>query len=170
MAVSELPGIHEGMVLTIGALVSRVALHLSFAEPGYYDVKAGFGIRIENVYIVRAANARHTQAETGTKFLCFEYATLVPIQTTLIELSLLTFDEVRARVSTLRVNVWLFTGELAESLSRARRATHWQGAHRSEKASGVDQLAEGTVCTVGRVESSPSLTRQKSALKFRRFT
>jgi len=63
-------------------------------EPGYYDVKAGFGIRIENVYIVRAAYPRHTHAETGTKFLCFEYATLVPIQTTLIELSLLTFEEV----------------------------------------------------------------------------
>ena len=63
-------------------------------EPGYYDPPAEFGIRIENVYVVREAQPQHTRQQTGTKFLRFEPLTLVPIQTKLIDPTLLTTEEV----------------------------------------------------------------------------
>lgn len=70
-------GIVEGMVLTI--------------EPGYYHA-GDFGIRIENVYLVRPTDTQHSPAE-GCTFLSFEPVTLVPIEKTLIDVRRLSFDE-----------------------------------------------------------------------------
>jgi len=64
----------------------------SSIEPGYYE-EGAFGIRIENVAVVREAELEH--AFEGTRFLRFEPVTLVPFQAKLIEMGLLTPDEVR---------------------------------------------------------------------------
>jgi Xaa-Pro aminopeptidase len=61
-------------------------------EPGYYDAPHEFGIRIENVYIVRSTDTEY--GTNGTTFLQFDPVTLVPIQMTLVEPRLLSFEEV----------------------------------------------------------------------------
>lgn len=62
-------------------------------EPGYYELGA-FGIRIENVVIVKHAVFSEQQKEEQSGFLCFEPLTVVPIQTKLVDQSLLTAGEV----------------------------------------------------------------------------
>ncbi|KAJ8026346.1 Xaa-Pro aminopeptidase 1 [Holothuria leucospilota] len=60
-------------------------------EPGYYE-DGQFGVRIENIVLVKPAKTRHNFRDKG--FLTFETVTLVPIQTKLIEASLLTEKEI----------------------------------------------------------------------------
>ncbi|KIM69481.1 hypothetical protein SCLCIDRAFT_1207910 [Scleroderma citrinum Foug A] len=59
-------------------------------EPGYY-ADGQWGIRIEDVVIVREVNPPNNFGGKG--YLGFERLTMCPIQTSLIELSLLTADE-----------------------------------------------------------------------------
>ncbi|KAG1900337.1 peptidase M24, structural domain-containing protein [Suillus fuscotomentosus] len=58
-------------------------------EPGYY-ADGRYGIRIENVVIVREAE---TPNNFGNGYLCFEHVTMCPIQTKLIDFSILTAQE-----------------------------------------------------------------------------
>jgi len=58
-------------------------------EPGYY-ADGRYGIRIENVVIVREAE---TPNNFGNGYLCFEHVTMCPIQTKLIDFSILTTQE-----------------------------------------------------------------------------
>lgn len=60
-------------------------------EPGYYE-DGNFGIRIENLMTTVTAATPNNFA--GRKYCKFEPLTLVPIQTDLIDLSLLTEVEV----------------------------------------------------------------------------
>jgi Xaa-Pro aminopeptidase len=60
-------------------------------EPGYYE-DGKFGIRIENVMLVRKADTPHNFGGRG--YYGFEHVTLVPIQIKLIERSLLTHNEI----------------------------------------------------------------------------
>ena len=60
-------------------------------EPGFYK-DGGFGIRIENVMIVKEAVTPNQFG--GVQFLGFEHVTLVPIQTKLIDKALLTVEEI----------------------------------------------------------------------------
>lgn len=55
-------------------------------EPGYYK-EGSFGIRIENLYVVR-------KSSTINSFLQFELLTMVPIETSLVDFSLLTGEEI----------------------------------------------------------------------------
>ena len=55
-------------------------------EPGYY-VPGEFGIRIENMMYVKDA--------TSLGFLCFQMLTLVPYAKELIEIKMLTKEELR---------------------------------------------------------------------------
>jgi len=71
------PGLQEGMVLS--------------DEPGYYEDKE-FGIRIENVVAIRKAQTKYNFRNQD--FLTFEPVTLVPIQTKMLEPSMLTADEI----------------------------------------------------------------------------
>eukprot|EP00761_Pharyngomonas_kirbyi_P014833 gb/GECH01014863.1/.p1 GENE.gb/GECH01014863.1/~~gb/GECH01014863.1/.p1 ORF type:complete len:617 (+),score=120.10 gb/GECH01014863.1/:1-1851(+) len=59
-------------------------------EPGYYE-DGNFGIRIENVMVVRRASTPHRF--NGKTFLSFEHITWAPIQTSLILPDMLTQDE-----------------------------------------------------------------------------
>ncbi|KAL8540826.1 hypothetical protein ACS0TY_002157 [Phlomoides rotata] len=59
-------------------------------EPGYYEDHA-FGIRIENLLYVKEANTPNCFG--GVEYLGFEKLTFVPIQTKLVDLSLLSTTE-----------------------------------------------------------------------------
>lgn len=61
------------------------------SEPGYYE-DGKFGIRIENIVRIIKAETRHNYRDRG--FLTFKTVTLVPIQTKLIDPSMLTKKEV----------------------------------------------------------------------------
>ncbi|KAG0219555.1 hypothetical protein BGX31_011291 [Mortierella sp. GBA43] len=61
-------------------------------EPGYYE-DGSFGIRIENVLLVRKMDTRHRFG--GNDYYGFEHVTFVPIQTRMIEKSLLSTAEVQ---------------------------------------------------------------------------
>lgn len=60
-------------------------------EPGYYE-DGKFGIRLENIELVVKANTPYNYKDTG--FLTFETVTLVPIQTSLLDISMLTEKEI----------------------------------------------------------------------------
>ncbi|KAF9576450.1 hypothetical protein EC968_008745 [Mortierella alpina] len=60
-------------------------------EPGYYE-EGQFGIRIENVLLVRKVPTKHRFG--GKAYYGFEHVTFVPIQTKMIERSLLSREEV----------------------------------------------------------------------------
>lgn len=59
-------------------------------EPGYY-ADGKWGIRIENVVVVREVSTPYNFG--GVKYLGFEHVTMCPIQTTLVDLSLLSTNE-----------------------------------------------------------------------------
>ncbi|KAF8217671.1 putative Xaa-Pro aminopeptidase P [Mycena galopus ATCC 62051] len=61
-------------------------------EPGYY-ADGSFGIRIENIVLVRKVNTPQNFGDKG--YLGFEHVTMCPIQTTLIDKTLFTAEEVR---------------------------------------------------------------------------
>lgn len=66
-----------------------------FIEPGFYEDES-FGVRLENVqYIVKAKTSyNHRDLE----FLTFEPVTFVPIQTSLLDVSLLNNEEVNMKI------------------------------------------------------------------------
>lgn len=85
--------VHEGPQ-RISPLLDNTALDAGMVvsnEPGYYENDA-FGIRIENLLLVVPAAL---PAFGGKEFLRFEPLTLVPIQTKMIEVALLTDAERR---------------------------------------------------------------------------
>jgi len=59
-------------------------------EPGYYE-PGNFGVRIENLLLVCEAGT--ASEHTGRKFRKFERLTLIPIQKSLIDVSLMTVQE-----------------------------------------------------------------------------
>ena len=87
-------GVHEGphriakrsadVPLQPGMIVSN--------EPGYYQESA-YGIRIENLEVVRASSVAKTDADSRD-MLKFEALTLAPIDRTLVETSILTEKEI----------------------------------------------------------------------------
>lgn len=71
------PGLQPGMFLS--------------NEPGYYE-DGKFGIRLENIELVVPAETPHNYKNRG--FLTFETVSLVPIQTNLLDASMLTRKEI----------------------------------------------------------------------------
>lgn len=71
------PGLEAGQVLS--------------NEPGYYEDGA-FGIRIENLVVTMKAETRYNFKERG--YLRFDTITLVPIQLRMIDVSMLTVQEI----------------------------------------------------------------------------
>lgn len=74
-------------------------------EPGFYE-DGKFGIRLENVLCTAKATTRYTHRDL--QFLKFEPVTFVPIQTKMIDVSLLTDEEVSHknshRISFINLN------------------------------------------------------------------
>ncbi|KAL5752745.1 hypothetical protein ACOSQ2_023252 [Xanthoceras sorbifolium] len=85
--------VHEGPHL-ISFRPRNVPLQASMTvtdEPGYYE-DGSFGIRLENVLIIKDADTQFTFGDKG--YLCFEHITWAPYQTKLINLSLLVPEEI----------------------------------------------------------------------------
>ncbi|KAJ8451812.1 hypothetical protein Cgig2_007295 [Carnegiea gigantea] len=61
-------------------------------EPGYYE-DGNFGIRLENVLVIKEANTKFNFGDKG--YLEFEHITWAPYQRKLIDLNLLTPEEVK---------------------------------------------------------------------------
>ena len=80
--------------ITDGMIVSN--------EPGYYEA-GKFGIRIENLLICRKAKTEHNFQGKG--YLSFECLTYIPIQTKLMDLSIMSEDEI-AWVNKYHEQVW----------------------------------------------------------------
>lgn len=83
--------VHEGPI-GIGtrpqyAEVALASGNVLSNEPGYY-VEDGFGIRIENIIMVKEVKTKHSFE--GKPFLGFEHVTMVPYCQNLIDIDLLT--------------------------------------------------------------------------------
>ncbi|WP_169195160.1 aminopeptidase P family protein [Devosia sp. MC1541] len=117
--VGHFLGVHEGPIgissrytapLEIGNVLSN--------EPGYYKAGA-YGIRIENLIVVE-------EAKSFPGYLEFDTITLAPIETRLIDQSLLTTPE-RDWLNAFHAKVWdeispRLTGDVKEWLRRATTA------------------------------------------------
>ncbi|MQL82776.1 hypothetical protein Taro_015236 [Colocasia esculenta] len=88
--------VHEGPhLISFKPYAGNVALQASMTvtdEPGYYE-DGNFGIRLENVLIVKEANTEHDFGEKG--YLSFEHITWAPYQKKLMDLTMLSPDEIR---------------------------------------------------------------------------
>uniref|UniRef100_A0A0A0KKA4 Xaa-Pro aminopeptidase n=1 Tax=Cucumis sativus TaxID=3659 RepID=A0A0A0KKA4_CUCSA len=86
--------VHEGPhLISFRPQAQNVPLQASMTvtdEPGYYEDGA-FGIRLENVLVVKDADTKFNFGDKG--YLSFEHITWAPYQRKLINISLLTFEE-----------------------------------------------------------------------------
>lgn len=87
--------VHEGPhMISFKPLARNVPLQASMTvtdEPGYYE-DGNFGIRLENVLIVKEASTKFNFGEKG--YLAFEHITWVPYQKKLMDSTLLTPEEI----------------------------------------------------------------------------
>ncbi|XP_030469102.1 aminopeptidase P1 isoform X1 [Syzygium oleosum] len=87
--------VHEGPhLISFRPQARNVPMQASMTvtdEPGYYE-DGNFGIRLENVLVVNEADTKFNFGDKG--YLSFEHITWAPYQTKLINLSLLTPEEI----------------------------------------------------------------------------
>ncbi|KAJ3158864.1 hypothetical protein HDU86_002552 [Geranomyces michiganensis] len=86
-------------------------------EPGYYE-DGKFGIRIENVLLVREVKTAHNFGDRG--YLGFEHVTLFPMQAALIDVALLTPEE-RKWLNDYHAETWEKVSPLLEEGSDAKK-------------------------------------------------
>lgn len=87
-------GVHEGpqRISPLPNTVSLLPGMIISNEPGYYK-QGEYGIRIENLVIVKRV-PQEDCVDQGKNMLCFETITLAPLDTSLMEKSLLTKEEI----------------------------------------------------------------------------
>ncbi|XVE82668.1 hypothetical protein DITRI_Ditri16bG0024400 [Diplodiscus trichospermus] len=87
--------VHEGPhLISFRPQARNVPLQVSMTvtdEPGYYE-DGSFGIRLENVLVIKEADTEFNFGDKG--YLSFEHITWAPYQIKLIDLSLLTPEEI----------------------------------------------------------------------------
>ncbi|KAF3915619.1 hypothetical protein ABW21_db0208316 [Orbilia brochopaga] len=121
--VGSFLNVHEGPQ-GIGTRIqlSEVALELGNVlsnEPGYYE-DGKFGIRIENIILVVPAKTEH-KFDENKPFWGFETVTMVPMCRKLVDMSLLTPDEI-SYLNAYHAEVWEKTSPL---LTHDERALKW---------------------------------------------
>ncbi|KAL9709797.1 hypothetical protein Ac2012v2_006851 [Leucoagaricus gongylophorus] len=87
-------------------------------EPGYYE-DGKYGIRLENVVLVREAKTRYNFGDKG--YLGFEHVTMSPIHKKLIDLRLLNVEE-KKWVDDYHAEVW---EKVSPLLQHDQRALNW---------------------------------------------
>lgn len=105
VSLTDIP-LEEGMILS--------------DEPGYYE-DGKFGIRIENCVLVTKAETKHRYR--SKQFLTFEPITLVPIQTKMIDPSLLTEHEI-AWLNNYHADIRTKVGEELKAQGKTE-VYHW---------------------------------------------
>ncbi|QDO98198.1 aminopeptidase P family protein [Ferrovibrio terrae] len=107
--------VHEGpqRIAKAGSPVPLKPGMIISNEPGYYKT-GGYGIRIENLVVVRVVTEK---AENGKRWFGFETITRAPYDRRLIELSLLTAEEV-AWVDAYHALVWQDVAEHVDDTTR----------------------------------------------------
>ena len=108
--------VHEGpqRIAKAGSPVPLKPGMIISNEPGYYKT-GSYGIRIENLVVVRVETEK---AENGKRWLGFETVTRVPYDRRLIELSLLTAEEI-AWVDAYHAQVWQDVSDHVDETTRA---------------------------------------------------
>ncbi|KAJ3670224.1 hypothetical protein LUZ60_010548 [Juncus effusus] len=117
--------VHEGpqsISFRFGNFTSLQTGMIVSNEPGYYEDNS-FGIRIENLLLVKEADVPNSFG--GIEYLGFEKLTFVPIQTKLVNLSLLSHGEIKW-LNDYHEQVWekvspLLKGEALEWLWKNTR-------------------------------------------------
>lgn len=119
--------VHEGpqRIAKAGSPVPLKPGMIISNEPGYYKT-GGYGIRIENLVVVRV---EAETSESGKRWLGFETITRAPFDRRLIELSLLTAAEV-AWIDAYHALVWRDVAEHVDDATRGwlKQATAPLGA------------------------------------------
>lgn len=114
--------VHEGpqRIAKAGSPVPLKPGMIISNEPGYYKTGA-YGIRIENLVVVRVETEK---AENGKRWLGFETITRAPYDRRLVDLSLLTAEEI-AWVDAYHALVWQDVVDHVDDTTRAwlRQAT-----------------------------------------------
>ena len=127
--------VHEGPIGISASMRSPTLLssplqpgHVVTNEPGYYHSvddplvdgtkHDAFGIRIENVMIVREAHTRFATSHGGSrKWLCFDTVSLTPISRKMMEVGLLTEVEV-AWLDEFHAQCWQEVGPRLEGKAK----------------------------------------------------
>ena len=125
-------GLREGMIVS--------------NEPGYYETGA-FGIRIENLLVVRRRSPAHGSKTPSKTFLGFEQLTLVPIQTSLMDLDLMSDAEIEwVRCCCCRCCCCCADPDVAYAQVDAYHARVWErvGPRLDDGCEGKDWLREMT--------------------------
>ena len=94
-------------------------------EPGYYEDGA-FGVRVENLALVVEADTEFRFG--GASFLRFEPITLVPIQTKMVDLGLMTASDV-AWLDAYHARVWDAVAPRLERAGDKQEALEWLRAN-----------------------------------------
>lgn len=88
--------VHEGPhVISFKSQALETALEPGFFtsnEPGYYE-EGAFGVRIENVCVIKEADVKGPPNGLEKSFMCLEHVTMVPMQAKLIDVNLLSAAE-----------------------------------------------------------------------------
>jgi len=108
--------VHEGpqRIAKAGSPVPLKPGMIISNEPGYYKT-GGYGIRIENLVVVRVEAEK---TESGKRWFSFETITRAPYDRRLIELSLLTAEEI-AWVDAYHALVWQDVADHVDETTRA---------------------------------------------------
>ncbi|KHG22947.1 putative Xaa-Pro aminopeptidase P [Gossypium arboreum] len=80
------------MTVTDAEVITNRIRKFLFPEPGYYE-DGNFGIRLENVLVIKEADTEFNFSDKG--YLSFEHITWAPYQIKLIDLSILTPEEIQ---------------------------------------------------------------------------
>lgn len=119
--VGSFLNVHEGPI-GIGTRIQYSEVPLAIGnvisnEPGYYE-DGNFGIRIENIIMVKEAQTKHKFGDTT--YLGFEHVTMVPYCRKLIDESLLTKKE-RNWLNEYHADIMAKTQEYFEKESLAMK-------------------------------------------------
>lgn len=120
--VGHFLNVHEGphgIGVRIGYNASPLKAGMTVSnEPGYY-ADGRFGIRIENIVLVRDVKTPNNFGEKG--YLGFEHITMCPIHKNLINTDLLSVQE-RTWLNDYHAEIW---DKVSPLLQNDQRALHW---------------------------------------------
>lgn len=132
--------VHEGpqsVSARFGNMTGLVSGMIVSNEPGYYEDRA-FGIRIENLLIVREEDTANRFG--GVTFLGFERLTFLPIQAKMLDLELMSDQEIKW-LNDYHAEVWNKVSPLVEGNARNWLQRNTRPIVRTGDATATEELA-----------------------------